>query len=38
LGCKLIEYDVYQIETYHPVLWNGGKVRLHYAKAEDLAG
>ncbi|WP_305909439.1 hypothetical protein Q9L42_005485 [Methylomarinum sp. Ch1-1] len=26
-----------RIETYHPVIWNGGKVRLHYAKAEDLA-
>jgi len=29
--------NVSQIETYHPVLWNGGKVRLHYAKAEDLS-
>lgn len=28
--------NVSQIETYHPVIWNGGKVRLHYAKAEDL--
>jgi inner membrane protein len=29
--------NVSQIETYHPVLWNGSKVRLHYARAGDLA-
>lgn len=28
--------NVSQIETYHPVLWGGDKVKLHYAKAEDL--
>lgn len=28
--------NVSQIETYHPVLWGGDKVRLHYARAEDL--
>ena len=28
--------NVSQIETYHPVLWNGEKVKLHDAKAEDL--
>jgi inner membrane protein len=25
-----------QIETYHPVFWGGDKVKLHYARAEDL--
>jgi inner membrane protein len=29
--------NVSQIETYHPVIWGGDKVLLHYAKAEDLA-
>ncbi|MBS3954236.1 MAG: metal-dependent hydrolase, partial [Methylomicrobium sp.] len=28
--------NVSQIETYHPVIWGGNKVKLHYAKAEDL--
>jgi inner membrane protein len=28
--------NVSQIETYHPVIWNGDKVKLHYAKAGDL--
>jgi len=28
--------NVNQIETYHPVIWGGDKVMLHYAKAEDL--
>jgi inner membrane protein len=28
--------NVSQIETYHPVIWGGDKVRLHYAKVEDL--
>jgi inner membrane protein len=28
--------NVNQIETYHPVLWGGDKVRLHYARADDL--
>ena len=28
--------NVSQIETYHPVIWGGDKVMLHYAKAEDL--
>jgi inner membrane protein len=28
--------NVSQIETYHPVLWGGDKVKLHYARAEDL--
>jgi inner membrane protein len=28
--------NVSQIEAYHPVIWGGDKVRLHYAKAEDL--
>ena len=28
--------DVTQLEAYHPVSWSGAKVRLHYAKAEDL--
>lgn len=28
--------NVSQIETYHPVIWNGDKVKLHYAKAKDL--
>jgi inner membrane protein len=28
--------NVSQIEAYHPVIWSGDKVRLHYAKAEDL--
>jgi inner membrane protein len=28
--------NVSQIETYHPVLWGGNTVKLHYAKAEDL--
>ncbi|WP_426994084.1 hypothetical protein [Methylomonas sp. CM2] len=28
--------NVSQIETYHPVIWGGDKVKLHYAKAEDL--
>lgn len=28
--------NVNQIETYHPVLWGGDKVKLHYAQAEDL--
>jgi len=28
--------NVNQIETYHPVIWGGDKVQLHYAKAEDL--
>jgi inner membrane protein len=27
--------NVSQIEAYHPVIWSGDKVRLHYAKAED---
>ncbi|MEA3483478.1 MAG: hypothetical protein U9R65_16150 [Pseudomonadota bacterium] len=29
--------NVSQIETYHPVIWGGDKVKLHYAKAGDLA-
>ncbi|MBE0435500.1 MAG: metal-dependent hydrolase, partial [Methylomicrobium sp.] len=29
--------DVTQLEAYHPVSWNGAKVKLHYAKAGDLA-
>jgi inner membrane protein len=29
--------NVSQIEAYHPVLWNGGKVKLYYARAGDLA-
>ena len=29
--------DVTQLEAYHPVRWNGAKVKLHYAKAGDLA-
>jgi inner membrane protein len=28
--------NVNQIETYHPVIWSGDKVRLHYANAGDL--
>ena len=28
--------NVSQIETYHPVLWGGNTVKLHYARAEDL--
>jgi inner membrane protein len=28
--------NVSQIETYHPVIWNGSKIQLHYARAEDL--
>ncbi len=28
--------NVSQIETYHPVIWGGSTVKLHYAKAEDL--
>jgi inner membrane protein len=28
--------NVGQIETYHPVIWGGNTVKLHYAKAEDL--
>jgi len=28
--------NVTQIEAYHPVIWGGDKVRLHYAKVEDL--
>ena len=27
---------VERIELYHPVLWSGDRVRLHYAKAQDL--
>ena len=30
------QVNVGQIEAYHPVLWGGDTVRLHYAKAEDL--
>ncbi|MDD2760981.1 MAG: hypothetical protein PHH11_11890 [Methylomonas sp.] len=33
-GDKVV--NVNQIETYHPVIWGGDKVKLHYAKAEDL--
>lgn len=29
--------NVSQIETYHPVIWGGDTVKLHYAKAEDLS-
>ena len=29
--------NVSQIEAYHPVIWGGDKVKLHYAKAGDLA-
>lgn len=28
--------NVSQIETYHPVIWGGSTVSLHYAKADDL--
>ena len=28
--------NVSQIETYHPVIWGGATVKLHYAKAGDL--
>ena len=28
--------NVSQIETYHPVIWGGNTVKLHYARAEDL--
>ena len=28
--------NVNQIETYHPVIWGGDTVKLHYARAEDL--
>lgn len=28
--------NVSQIETYHPVIWGGDTVKLHYAKADDL--
>ncbi|CCE25791.1 metal-dependent hydrolase [Methylotuvimicrobium alcaliphilum] len=29
--------DVTQLEVYHPARWSGAKVKLHYAKAGDLA-
>ena len=28
--------NVSQMENYHPVIWGGDTVKLHYAKAEDL--
>jgi len=28
--------NVSQIESYHPVIWGGNTVKLHYARAEDL--
>jgi len=28
--------NVSQIETYHPPVWGGDTVKLHYAKAEGL--
>jgi len=28
--------NVSQMDNYHPVIWGGDTVKLHYAKAEDL--
>ena len=40
LGQLFVDADklvnVNGIETYHPVMWGGDMIKLHYAKAEDL--